>query len=79
MVVILVNFILYNLDISLLKEYGFYLRIIYFLINMLLLYGLLVLVLYVFIVRVVIKRKFVDCVIILLSRRKEEGKNSDDY
>lgn len=79
LVVTPVNFILYNLDTSSLKEHGLHPRITHFLINMPLLYGPLALALYAFTVRAVIKRKFVDCAIILLSRRKEEGKNSDDY
>lgn len=74
-----VNFILYNLDTSSLKEHGLHPRMTHFLINMPLLYGPLVLALYAFIVHAVIKRKFVVCARILLSRRREEGKGSDDY
>lgn len=78
-VVTLVNFILYNLDTSSLKQHGLHPRMTHFLINMPLLYGPLALALYVFVVHAVIKRKFVDCARILLSGRKKEDKGSDDY
>ena len=72
-----VNFILYNLDTSSLKEHGLHPRMTHLLINMPLLYGPLVFALYTFIVHVVIKRNFVDCARILLT--KKEDKNSDEY
>jgi len=74
-----VNFILYNLDTSLLKEHGLHPRMTHFLINMPLLYGPLALALYTFIVCAVIKRKFVDCASMILRMRLKEDKNSDDY
>lgn len=74
-----VNFILYNLDTTSLKEHGLHPRMTHFLINMSLLYGPLALALYAFIVHAVIKRKFVDCARILLSRGKEKVNGSDDH
>ena len=74
-----VNFILYNLDASSLKEHGLHPRITHVLINMPLLYGPLALALYALVVHAVIKRRFVDCARILLSRKKQEGKGSDDF
>ncbi|KAJ7375902.1 hypothetical protein OS493_038149 [Desmophyllum pertusum] len=75
-----VNFILYNLDTSSLKEHGLHPRITHLFVNIPLLYGPLALALYAFIVHAVVKRKFVDCIRALLSRRKEEdGKNRDDH
>lgn len=73
-----VNFILYNLDTSSLKEHGLHPRITHFLVNMPLLYGPLALALYAYIGHAMIKRTFVDSAKALLGTRKKEDKDSED-
>ena len=74
-----VNFILYNLDTSSLKEHGLHPRITHLLINMPLLYGPLAFILYAYIGNAMLKGAFVESAKALLCTKKKEDKDGDDH
>lgn len=55
------NFIKYNLDTSKIKEHGLHPRCTHFLVNMPLLYGILAVLLFLFLVVLIFKRDFLGC------------------
>ena len=75
------NFILYNLDTSTLRDHGLHPRIMHFAVNLPLLFGPMALVLYAVIAYVVMNRKFIDYAKALLSARavNNEKNIADDY
>ena len=73
------NFILYNLGTSTLKEHGLHPRMMHFAVNLPLLFGPMAVCLYAVIAHVVISRKFIDCAKVLLSADKlNKDQNVDD-
>lgn len=73
------NFILYNLDTSTLKEHGLHPRIMHFAVNLPLLFGPMAICLFAVIAHVVIRRKFIDCAKVLLTANKlNKDQNVDD-
>ena len=64
------NFILYNLDTSSLREHGLHPRFMHFAVNLPLLFGPMALGLYTVIAYLLIRRKFIDYAKVLLSPRK---------
>lgn len=73
-----VNFFLYNMDTSSLEEHGLHPRITHFAVNMLLLFGPLALVLYVYTVYVMMGRKFFAPMTTLESTNDQKDNTSYD-